>query len=332
MPDFKDESDEPVKIPAFLKNKWKKEGDCNEPWVNPSAIQLRKDRKWSPMQYLIAWISSWVEEFGIDGVRCDIVENVHLNRWKELNDACNNALEKWREKHPESPASKWTDKFYMTGDYDMAGIDFKPDYADAGFSSMVNFYFPKHGDLDAIVYTWQAYADNVQAHSGWHPFNYLNNSYHRDADMTNMIDCATTFLLTPGVAQIFYGDETGRKLSDARFNVDSDQAFRSDMDWNDTDRDLLTHYQRLGTIRRANPAIGIGSQKTINQHTCVRTLDGDTVFIKLFPIANNPIDVTGYFSNGETLVELYTGQVAIVSDNSIQFPVYQNKVAIITRK
>lgn len=96
---------------------------------------------------------------------------------------------------------------------------------------MVNFFFPKHGVLDGIVYTWQAYADSVVAHPGWHPFSYLNNSYHRDADMDNMVDCATTLLLAPGVAQIFYGDETGRGLSDARYNVDSAQAFRSDMDW-----------------------------------------------------------------------------------------------------
>lgn len=332
MPDFKDESDEPVKIPDFLKNKWNAEGSSNDPWVNPGSIPLRKDHEWSPMQYVIAWIASWVEEFGIDGFRCDIVENVHLNRWKELDEACNAALVTWRKNHPESPASRWTDKFYMTGDFDMAGIDFKPAYADAGFSSMVNFYFPKHGDLDGIVYIWQAYADSVQAHPGWHPFNYLNNSYHRDAEMTNMIDCATTFLLAPGVAQIFYGDETGRKLSDAQFNVDRDQAFRSDMDWNDIDRDLLAHYQKLGNIRRSNPAIGMGRQTTIDEHTCVRRLDGNTVLIKLVPVDNLPIDVTGYFANGEKLVELYTGQEAIVSDNTITFPNYRNKVAVIAKK
>lgn len=332
MPDFKDESDAPVKIPEFLKRKWKKEGKANDPWVNPSARTLRKDHNWSPMQYLIAWIASWVEEFGIDGFRCDIVENVHLNRWKELNEACNAALASWRQKHPESPASEWKEKFYMTGDYDMAGIEFKPDYADAGFSSMVNFYFPKHGDLDAAVYTWQAYADSVQAHPGWHPFNYLNNSYHRDADMGNMLDCATTFLLAPGVAQIFYGDETGRKLSDARFNVDSDQAFRSDMDWNDVDEALLTHYRRLGKIRNSHPAIGMGRQSTIDEHTCVRNLDGETVLIRLMPIDNRPIDVAGYFAEGDRLMELYTGQEAIVANNSISFPNYQNRIAVISKQ
>lgn len=332
MPDFKDESDAPVKIPAFLKRKWKKEGNANDPWVNPSARDFRKDCNWSPMQYLIAWIASWVEEFGIDGFRCDIVENVHLNRWKELNQACNAALASWRQKHPESPASAWTDKFYMTGDYDMAGIDYKPEYADAGFASLVNFFFPKHGDLDAAVYMWQAYADSVQAHPGWHPFNYLNNSYHRDADMTNMMDCATTFMLAPGVAQIFYGDETGRKLNDARFNVDSDQSFRSDMDWDDIDETLLRHYQNLGKIRKSHPAIGMGRQTTIDEHTCVRIFEGDTVLIRLVPVDNRPIDVTGYFEEGERLVELYTRQQAIVTDNSISFTMYQNKIAIIAKQ
>lgn len=332
MPDFKDESVESVKIPAFLKNKWEMEGDNNNSWVNQAALALRHDREWSPMQYLIAWIASWVEEFGIDGFRCDIVENVHLYRWKELSDACNTALQTWRSKHPESRASTWKDRFYMTGDYDMAGIDFKPEYAEAGFSSLVNFYFPKHGDLDGIIYTWQSYSDSVGLHTQWHPFNYLNNSYHRDAEVTNMIDCATTLLLAPGVAQIFYGDETGRKLSDARFNVDSNQAFRSDMDWNDIDSTLLVHYQRLGKIRRFHPAIGAGKQQTIDQHTCIRMSDGDTVMIKLKPMENFQIDVSGFFTDGDVLEELYTGQEATVSNNTVSFPHYQHNVAIIARK
>ena len=329
MPDFKDESDEAVAIPDFLWRKWKAEGKKNDAWVNPTARKYRKDRDWSPMQYLTAWISSWVEEFGIDGFRCDIVENVHLNRWKELDEACNEALGKWRAAHPDDPASQWSDKFYMTGDFDCASIDYKPEYADAGFSSMVNFYFPKHGDLDAIVYTWQAYADSVAAHADWHPFSYLNNSYHRDADMDNMIDCATTLLLSPGVVQIFYGDETGRKLSDARFNVDSDQAFRSDMDWNDVDSLQLAHFRRLGKIRRANPVIGTGRQRTIDTHTCLRYNATDSLLIRLCPADGRPIPVEGIFADGTEVTELYTGQTAIVASGNVNFPTFSNKVAIL---
>ena len=331
MPDFKDESNEPVKIPDFLKRKWEQEGKANDAWVNPSARNLRKDCKWYPMQYVIAWIASWVEEFGIDGFRCDIVENVNLYRWKELNDACNAALEKWRAAHPEEVASTWTDKFYMSGDFDCASIDYKPQYAAAGFASMVNFYFPKQGDLDGIVYTWQAYADSVAAHADWHPFSYLNNSYHRDANMENMIDCATTLLLAPGVAQIFYGDESGRKLSDARFNVDSDQAFRSDMDWNEVDNNLLKHFQRIGKIRRENTVIGIGRQRTIDTHTCVRYNEKDKLVIRVEPIEGQEISLGGEFVEGEKVIELYTGQTSIVNNGTVSFPRYENSIAIIKR-
>ena len=332
MPDFKDESDSHVKIPSFLKKKWRKEGKDNDAWVNPSARPLRTDRNWSPSQYLIAWIASWVEEFGIDGFRCDIVENVHLNRWKELSKACNEALTKWRAKHPQDPASLWTDKFYMTGDYDMAGIDYKHDYADAGFSSMVNFYFPKHGDLDGIVYVWQAYADSIAAHPDWHPFSYLNNSYHRDADMSNMMDCATTLMLSPGVAQIFYGDESGRKLSDARLNVDSDQAFRSDMNWTDGDTETLLHFQKLGKIRQAHPAIGMGKQTTIDQHTCMRRLGADTVLISLNPSSPAGIPAKEVWPDGTEVTDLYSGKTSTVANGSIHLPDADSNVAVIVRK
>lgn len=328
MPDFKDESNITVEIPEFLKRKWQQEGDDNNPWVNPSAKQLRVDHDWSPIQYVIAWISSWVEEFGIDGFRCDIVENVHINRWKELSDACNIALDKWRNAHNDI-ASKWTDRFYMTGDFDNAGIDYKPDYADAGFSSLVNFHFPKHGELDGIVYTWQAYSDSVAAHPDWQPFSYLNNSYHRDADMSNMVDCATSFLLAPGIIQIFYGDETNRKTSDAKFNVDSNQAFRSDMNWNDIDTELLKHYQTLGSIRKRHPAIGKGIQTTIDAHTCFRTFGNDTIIIALKPDLSNGINVSPIFPDGTPLIELITQKPVTVSNGRAKPKHCANNVALL---
>lgn len=332
MPDFKDENEKGTKLPDFMKRKWRKEGHRNAAWVNPTARKLRKDRNLSPLEYLAGWIASWVEEFGIDGFRCDIVENVHIKRWKELDQACNEALNRWRKNHPDNPASKWKDKFYMTGDYEGASIDYKQEYAEAGFSSMVNFYFPKHGDLDTIVYTWQAYADSLVAHDDWHPFSYLNNSYHRDADMTNMINCATTFLLAPGAVQIFYGDETGRKLSDASQNVDGDQAFRSDMDWDDIDGQLLAHFRRLGTIRKQNPVIGGGRQNTFDVHTVLRYNDTDTVMIRLKPEAGRPIECHGVFAEGDMIRELYTGSVAEVRNKGLLFPEYHNDIAILKKE
>ncbi len=332
MPDFKDESRDTVAIPAFLHRKWDSEGDSNDPWVNPSARELRVDRDLSPTEYLIRWITSWIEEFGIDGFRCDIVENVHLDRWKELYSACNDALNHWREKHKGEPAADWEEPFYMTGDYEDASIDRKAEYADAGFASLVNFYFPKHGDLDNIVYTWQAYADSIAVHNDWHPFSYLNNSYHRDADMSNMTDCATTLLLSPGTIQIFYGDETGRGLSDAQYNVDSAQAFRSDMNWISTDSTLLAHYRRLGRIRRDHRVIATGRQKTLDTHRVMRYNDTDTVLICLKPDVSRGIDVRGIYKAGSKLTDLYTGHKAIVTEGGYVYPPeYINRVAILRR-
>ncbi|MDE6267377.1 MAG: hypothetical protein K2M07_08535 [Muribaculaceae bacterium] len=331
MPDFKDERDEPVAIPQFMHRKWRMEGKDNDPWVNPSARLLRIDRSWSPMQYLTAWIASWVEEFGIDGFRCDIVENVSVRRWKELNEACNAALNRWREKHKDEAAGSWRDKFYMTGDIEGLSIDLRPELADAGFSSIVNCSFPKRGDMDGVVYTWQAYADSVNVHPHWHPFNYLNNSYHRDADSTNMADCAITLLLSPGAAQIFYGDETARKLSDARRNVDSNQAFRSDMDWNDIDTVLLQHYRKLGQIRKAHPVIGSGLQRTLNSHTCIRFNEIDTVLIHVLPEPGKPIPTAGFFPEGASVRELYTGQSATVCNGKVTLSHPTARVAIIEK-
>lgn len=332
MPDFKDENENIVKIPDFLKRKWTYEGTKNDPWVNPSAKKWRTNRNANPLQYVIGWITSWVEEFGIDGFRCDIVENVRLNRWKELNDSCQTALRRWREKHKEDVASGWTDDFYLTGDFEDADIDYKADYARAGFSSIVNCNFPKHGDLNGIVYVWQAYADSMARYDNWHPFNYLNNSYHRDAEDANMIDCATTLLLAPGIAQIFYGDETGRTLNEARYNVDSAQAFRSNMNWETIDSIRLHHFRRLGKIRKDNPVIATGKQITLDVYTCIRMNDKDTVIIALNPKQDRDIKVGNLYEDGTVLIELYTGQEATVSTRKVRFPAYDNRVAVLKRK
>lgn len=332
LPDYKDEKTTAVKIPNFLKKKWEHEGKSNDAWVNPSARELRKDRQWAPTDYVIAWIASWAEEFGIDGFRCDIVEYVSLPRWKQLSEACTAALNRWRAKHPESEASRWTDDIYLTGDFDFASIDYKADYADAGFSSMVNCYFPKHGDLDAIVPVWQAYADSMNLRENWHPFSYLNNSYHRDADPENMADCGTTLLLTPGVAQIFYGDETGRKASAGpQMNVDSDQSFRSNMNWGNIDDAILRHYRKLGRIRRAHPAIGAGRQITIDNHTCARTADNDTVVIRVNPNREREINLGGMFKDDTIVMDLYTGRTAEVKNGRVNFNEYENRVAIVAK-
>ena len=101
LPDYLTEKTEPVRLPAFLHRKWQREGNDNDAWTWPAMKALRKDTTLAPDDYVIRYIAAWVEEFGIDGFRCDVVGYVHPWRWKQLHDACNEALNRWRAKHPE---------------------------------------------------------------------------------------------------------------------------------------------------------------------------------------------------------------------------------------
>lgn len=289
LPDVLTEKTEPVTLPVFLIDKWKVESEReSEKYSWPQMVALRQDMNLAPTEYVIRWISAWVEEFGIDGYRCDVVEYVHSFRWQQLYESTNAALHKWRKAHPESRASQWTDDIYFTGDHEDAFITRLPEYEAVGFKSMVNMVFPKEGNLNTIIPVWQAYADSMklwreQEHE-WYPFSYLNNAYFRDADMNHMDRCAVTFLLSPGAVQIFYGDENCREMSDARFNIDAAQAFRSDMRWDRMEEEgnrIKDIYSALCHLRKEHPAIGAGEQTILDDQTILRTLGNDSVTIHI---------------------------------------------------
>ena len=88
------------------------------------------------------------------------------------------------------------------------------------------------------------------------------------------------------------------------------------MNWADMDSAMLAHFRRLGAIRHAHPAIGSGRQTTIDTHTCVRTLDGDTVLIVLRP--GRRVRVAPLFADGVKLTDLLTGGSAVVSGGYIR--------------
>ena len=114
--------------------------------------------------------------------------------------------------------------------------------------------------------------------------------------------------------------------------MDSDQAFRSDMNWEDINQNQLHHFQKLGKIRQANPVIGTGHQLTIDVHTCARYNETDTIIIRVLPIAGKTISVNNFFEDGITLTELYTGQTAKIVNGKISFPKDENKIAILKKQ
>ena len=118
-------------------------------------------------------------------------------------------------------------------------------------------------------------------------------------------------------------------MSDAKYNVDSAQAFRSDMNWDSINETVLQHYQKLGKIRKANPVIGTGKQRIIDTHTCIRYNEKDTLVIRLAVDAGEKINLGGAFPNGTVVTELYTGQTATVENSTVTFPRIENRLAVI---
>ena len=57
--------------------------------------------------------------------------------------------------------------------------------------------------------------------------------------------------------------------------------------------------------------------------------DADTILIRLKPNNGELIKTQNIFSDGTTVIELYTGQTAIVKNGFVSFPKYENNVAII---
>lgn len=328
LPDILTEKNTAVNLPAFWLRKWQQEGNSNDDWTWPEMKALRHNMPLSPSEYQITYISAWVREFGIDGYRCDVVEYVHPYRWKQLYDSCNAALQTWRHNHPNDPAAQWTEPIYFTGDHENAFITRLPEYEALGFSSMVNMHFPKDGNLNTITAVWQQYADSMQQWTSWMPFSYLNNAYFRDADMNRMADCATSFLLAPGAVQIFYGDEVAREMNDARYNVDAAQAFRTDYDWNKPNPQLLQHYQILTQWRQQHPAVGAGTQTTINSTTCYRQTTDDQVVIALLPEPGVQIKVPDSW-NGHFVKNAYTGEILTAQRGVINLTTPSANVALL---
>ncbi len=322
LPDFRTDSKIPVKLPVFLKTKWSMEEDSAMAWINPSALELRKELNVAPADYLIKWISAWVREFGIDGFRCDVVENVDLFRWKQLKEQCNKALKEWRKNNREKAGADWQDDFWMTGDFWDAGIDFKKEYADAGFNSMVNFTFPKDGDLKKIGPVWQKYADELNTNAKWNTLSFLNSAYKRETDPANMINCATSLMLSPGAVQIFYGDENARLQGSGRFTSDPVQGYRSDYKWGENP-EVLRHWQKLGQFRRNHPAVGAGKQLKIRDNAYARTFEQgkykDRVIIIISENNEEIIEVGSVFKNGELVRNFYDGIIEEVIDGKVKF-------------
>lgn len=336
LPDFRnnDTHGQHVNVPQFLQKKW---ASGNAKYDVPAAKKYRSGSM-SVAEFEAHWLASWVEEFGIDGFRCDTAKHVAKSTWKLLKEYSSEALKTWRKNHQGEPGADWTDNFWMTGEHWNLGPDPNDGngYASqGGFDSMINFGL---GCQVPSVNTWNDYA-NMFGKS--HKLNALSYVSSHDTKLCRTDDQAQLGImldLLPGGVQIYYGDETARvndnggSGNDAEHGTRSDMNFPSDVskqsDWAENVDTLSTDFssnetvatwQKVGQFRNRNAAVGAGDQSTTSDGSiCRKYIDGDysnAVVIHLGSASS--VNVSGCFEDGTELQDGFSGATGTVSGGSV---------------
>lgn len=350
LPDFLTERDTEVVLPPHLMAKWKKEGRYEREVQELDAYFARTGYPRAPRYYLMKWHTDWIRRYGVDGFRADTVKHVEASVWKELKQEANMAYEDWKKAHPKEKLGE--QKFFMVAEaynYPVSdGLWFRMDggtrvnYYANGFDSMINFGFKGDAqqDYEPLFASYSGYLQNelkdysilsyISSHDDDHPF---------DAARVRPFEAATKLMLSPGAAQIYYGDELARRLDVAQ--AKGDARLRSPMDWtvlaksralpNDAAGrryvDLLAHWQKLGQFRRAHLAVGAGIHQMLSRSPYVfkrsyqDPTTNDQVLVALDVALGKPLSlsVQAVFQDGEKVKDYYSGQTHIVNRGQITF-------------
>lgn len=278
LPDFKTDSQEPVALPPLLKHK------------QPTRAVERQDYR--VRDYLAEWLSGWVREFGVDGFRADTVKHVDLQTWATLRQASDQARADWSAAHPDDRMSG--SPFWMVGE--VFGHGPQPSiYQDNGFDALINFALQNDGIdqasgcLSQAQKTYSQYAD-LLAQNPQHNFMSYASSHDTSlffAKHGNQLalqrGLANALLLSPGAVQLYYGDESGRRLGPS--GSDPQQGTRSSMNWAEHGQPdiaaLIAHWRILGQFRARHPAIGAGSHQQLSSrpYSFARKLGADRVIV-----------------------------------------------------
>lgn len=339
LPDIKTESSQEVALPAFLIEKWKKEGRYEKEVASLEAFFKRTGYPRTPKNYIIKWLTDYIADYGIDGYRADTVKHTNESVWADFKTQCDYAFATWKKNNPTKVLDN--NPFYTIAEvynYNISSgqyFDFgdkKVNYYENGFNNMINFEFKWDAKKD-YEYLFSKYSKILNGElKNYSVLNYLSSHDDGgpfDAARTNNKETATKLLLSPGLAQIYYGDESARSLIVA--GTQGDATLRSLMNWEDiksnpeTQKALL-HWQKLGQFRKNHPAIGAGihqkisSQPYVFSRTYTTNTYTDQVVIGLdLTIGKKELSVGTIFTNGTKVKDAYSGKETTVVNGKVSF-------------
>ena len=332
LPDFKTEQASTVGLPKILQKKWSGEGRLDSETAKINNFFTKTGRSATVSNYLAGWLSEWVREYGVDGFRCDTAKHVEFASWKNLKNACVDALKEWRANNPDKPGADWDEDFWMTGECWDHGVNKDGYYTQGGFDSMINFSTQGGGLLSAgrVKGTYDGFAKAINNDDSFNVLSYVS-SHDSVLARGDLIGTGSGLLLCPGGIQIFYGDETNRPMvagvpNDG--NGGAGHSLRSDMNWDSMDTNVLEHWQKVGVFRNNHISVGAGSNTSLastSGYAFARDYDKNGITDKVIGCiyANANTDVTisvgDTWSDGQYLVNAYDQSSAVVSNGKVTF-------------
>ncbi|WP_188361226.1 alpha-amylase family glycosyl hydrolase [Flavobacterium orientale] len=338
LPDIKTESNEDVELPPALIEKWKKEGRYEQEVAELDAFFKRTGYPRAPKYYIMKWLSDYITDFGIDGYRVDTVKHTTEDVWADFSKVCKDAFAQYKKDNPDKVLDD--NDFYLLGEVYGYGLngkrnydfgDKKVDYFAHGFDNLINFDFK--GDANKTYEEiFSNYSNALQSDlKGVSITNYVSShddGWPFDKKREKAFDAGTKLLLTPGISQVYYGDETARSLEIE--GTEGDATLRSFMNWEDiktnaNTKNVLTHFQKIGQFRKNHPAVGAGIHKKISKapfYTFSRTFTKgdftDKVVIGLdLPFGKKEINVLTIFEDGTEVHDAFSGISTTVKDGKV---------------
>ncbi|CAH0334580.1 Periplasmic alpha-amylase [Flavobacterium sp. CECT 9288] len=337
LPDVKTESNQTVALPTILIEKWKKEGRYEREMKELDAFFARTGYPRVPKYYIIKWLTDYITEYGIDGYRGDTVKHTDETVWVDFKTQCDYAFETWKKNNPTKVLDN--NSFYtiaevynygISGGQDFDFGDKKVNYFKNGFNNMINFEFKWDAQKD-YEFIFSKYSNKLNNDlKGFSVLNYMSSHDDGapfDAKRTKNKETGTKLLLSPGVSQVYYGDESARSL--VIEGTQGDATLRSFMNWdeiksNPETQKTLLHWQKLGQFRKNHPSVGAGIHKQISAqpYTFSRTFSQgdytDKVVVGLdLKSGTKELSVGTIFADGTKVKDAYSGKESVVTNGKV---------------
>jgi glycosidase len=228
----------------------------------------------------------WVRDFGIDGWRLDVANEVDHALWRAFKAAV-------RAANPDTYlvgeiwewALPWLrgDQFDATMNYPVRNAIIR--FASGGrVASPLDGGLDGEGFLNAVDRVRAAYPEPIHdllynllgSHDEVRPLTAL------EGDRRALALAAGLLFTLPGIASVYYGDEVG-------LDGGKDPANRAGMEWDPArqDQSLLRLFRRLGALRRKKPALRNGPYERLGSKGDVAAFARGAGRTRLVVLANS---------------------------------------------